>query len=136
MAGYNNYLIKIGSPAVEIPLSYISLDSFSVTRATQDLDSYRDATGVLHRNVLGHKVGKVEFTTPIITQKNLTALLSLISSNYSDATAKTLAVEAWCIEIGDYLQMTCYVPDITPKIMQNSPLGLIYEPVRIAFIEY
>ncbi len=59
---YMGYLIKVGDR--EIPTKYIAESSYYATPfQRQDLDSYRDNTGELHRDVVGHKPSKVEFKT-------------------------------------------------------------------------
>lgn len=133
---YSGYLIKLGSNAVEIPLKYICLDSYSVTYSTQDIDSYRDATGVLHRNVLPNRVVKVEFTTPIMRAADVMTFMSIINGAYANSSTKTVSVKWYNPESNDYKTMDCYVPDITFTIKENSPSGFIYNPVRIAFIGY
>ncbi len=131
---YNGYLIKVNG--VTIPHKYIALESYSVTYSTQDLDSYRDAMGYLHRTVLAHKVIKVEFTTPILRQADVMAFMSIINSAYSLASEKKVNISAFNPETNDYRTATCYVPDIKFTIRENSPSGFIYNPVRVAFIEY
>ena len=131
---YSDYLIKVGTK--KIPNKYISLESFKVTKHTQDIDSYRDATGKLHRNVLSHKVMKAEFTTPTMYASDVDALMTLISGQYSDANTKTVTVDFYDAETQTYVSMPAYVPDIEFNIKENSPRGFIYNPVRIAFIGY
>lgn len=131
---YNGYLIKIGN--TQIPNKYIAIESFKVTKHTQDIDSYRDATGVLHRNVLSHRVMKAEFTTPTMYASDVNALMTIINSKYTDSATKTATVEFYDAETNSYTSMTSYVPDIEFNVKENSPRGLIYNPVRIAFIGY
>lgn len=131
---YNGYLLKLNN--VTMPLKYIMLESYTVTYSTQDLDSYRDATGVLHRNVLAHKVMKAEFTTPIMRQNDVKSFMSIINTAYSDSTSKTVSVEFYNPENNNYVTMSSYVPDISFTIKENSPQGFVYNPVRVAFIGY
>lgn len=59
---YKGYLIKVGDK--EIPIKYMAESSYYATPfQRQDLDSYRDNTGELHRDVVEHKPSKVEFKT-------------------------------------------------------------------------
>ena len=57
--GYNGYLVRVGE--YTIPLGMIKANSYKITKNSQDLDSYRDANGVLHRNALDRKPDKIEF---------------------------------------------------------------------------
>ena len=48
---FQGYLIKVGN--YPIPLTYMKLESYkSAPDQRQDLDSFRDADGYLHRTVL------------------------------------------------------------------------------------
>ena len=79
---YNGYLIKVGD--YKIPHSYISAESYSAYRNIQDLDSYRDGNGKLHRTALSHVPNKVEFETRnMLTNKQFTDLMSNIQKNYN-----------------------------------------------------
>lgn len=135
---YSNYLIKIGN--YTIPEKFIQFDSYQVFLSTIDVDTYRDADGILHRDkVLPHKVAKVEFNTPYIYKKDFDTLMANIRSQYSDSTEKRIAsVSVYIPETDAYVSnIAMYVPDITVKIYQKkSASEFIYEPVRIAFIGY
>lgn len=48
----------------------------------QDLDSYRDALGVLHRNALQHTATVIEFDTKMMFEKDMNALMSAIRGSY------------------------------------------------------
>lgn len=128
----NPTLIQVGT--LTIPLSRIKTDTFNITKSTLDLDSYRDATGELHRTVLSHKVFKVEFETPPCY--DLPSFLAQIRNQYIDATAKSCSVKVYDFETASYITQRCYVPDITVKIKENSPKGFLYDSCRIAFIGY
>ena len=59
---YKGYLLKIGD--WEFPLKYIRAETYVALRSGQDLDSYRDADGNLHRTALDNFLYKIEFETP------------------------------------------------------------------------
>ena len=77
---YNGFLIKVGD--YTIPTNkYIKANSYSALYSTSDLDSYRDANGVLHRQALDHKLLKIEFETPaMLTNDEMSALMANIQS--------------------------------------------------------
>lgn len=137
---YAGYLIKIGSGnnAYIIPLKYMRYESYQITYYTQDLDSYRDADGILHRNALQHKVGKIEFNTPLMNNTEMETLLSNIRSRYIDANEKKILVTFFVPESNLYIAQDMYVPDIVTKIRNvDEAHGIInYQETRIAFIGY
>ena len=137
---YYNYLIRIGSggDAWTIPLKYMRYETYQITWYTQDLDSYRDADGILHRNALEHRVGKIEFTTPLMNNSQMEMLLSAIRSRYIDSNEKKILVNFYVPELNVYKTQEMYVPDIVTKIrnVDETAGTLNYSETRIAFIGY
>lgn len=133
---YSQYLIKVGN--YTIPANkFIKANSYSATYSTSDLDSYRDANGVLHRTALSHKLLKVEFETPaMLTDVEMETFMSNLRSNYTDATEKKCSVTAYVPELGDYVTADCYVPDIQFSIYGTYNDRIHYNSVRVAFIQY
>ena len=131
-----NYLIMVGS--YKIPLEYMRQETYQITYSTLDLDSYRDANGVLHRNALSHKVSKIEFNVPMMSMSKLQTLIKNITDNYVNATEKKVLVTYYNIETDSYLSQNMYVPDI-PFTIRNADLanGIVnMNETRIAFIGY
>ena len=131
---FSNYLVKIGN--YTIPNKYIKFDSWSSVYETLDWDSYRDMSGKLHRNALTERKIKVEFTTPYIYKSDFDALMSNIRSQFTDAVEQKGSVTAYIDELGDYVTQDAYLVNVNPKVAQNSPFGIIYQPTRICFIGY
>lgn len=132
---FSGSLISVGGFA--IPLDLIKLDTYQVTYSTQDLDSYRDLDGKLHRNVVSNKVGKVEFNTPYLTDTQFETLMSGIRGGFSDSKEKKASVSFFVPENNAYVTQDMYVPDVTCKIYNvREGGGLLYDSVRIAFIGY
>lgn len=131
---FQGYHIKVGNDV--IPEKYIKFDSLQTTYETLDLDSYRDANGTLHRNALSGRKIKVEFNTPYMYHKDMQALMGIIRNNYLSAREQSVMCSVYVDEIDDYVSQKCYLVNTTFKKAQNSPLGYIYEPTRIAFIGY
>lgn len=131
-------LVTVGNYV--IPLKYIAAESYDVLYSTSDLDSYRDANGVLHRNPLAHKVGKVEFNTPrLLTNTELQDLLTNIRNNYKGGAgdiSKTATVKFWNPEYDNYITQDMYVPDINFEIFGIFDGVVKFNAVRIAFIAY
>lgn len=132
---YGSYLVKFGD--YEIPLSYIRAETYSITKNGQDLDSYRDGDGILHRNALSHFVWKVEFETkPLLTEDEKETLMSNIRANYTSATEKCGTMTAFDPESGDYISQQVYIPDIPFTIFGIFDGEVKYNSFRIAFIGY
>ena len=133
---YNGFLIKVGD--YTIPTNkYIKANSSSALYSTSDLDSYRDANGVLHRQALDHKLLKIEFETPaMLTNDEMSALMANIQSNYTSAVEKRCYVTAYVPETDSYVTADCYIPDINFSIYGNYGGKIHYNSVRFAFIEY
>ena len=71
---FDTYFVKVirasDNTAVPIPNKYISLTSYvSTPNQRQDLDSYQDNLGKLHRNTLDHTRSKLEWNTPPLFEK-------------------------------------------------------------------
>ena len=135
---YSGYLIKVGSSEVEIPITYIKPESYtSAPDQPLDLDSTRAIDGVLHRTVLEHTATKIEFETPSLTDAQLTALWTIISDAFITTKERNLTVNYYDMLTGDYDTGEFYVPTVKPTINIIKPDNtIIYNPVRIAFIEY
>lgn len=131
---YSNFLIEVGTYI--IPNKFIKADSWQSTYETVDFDSYRDANAYLHRNALADRKIKVEFETPYMYKKDFDTLMLNIRNQYVSAVEQSANITAYVDEIGDYVTQKCYLVNVNPKVAQNSPLGIIYQPTRIAWIGY
>lgn len=132
---YEGYLIKIGN--YKLPHKYISAESYSVYKNTQDLDSYRDADGKLHRTALEHTPNKVEFDTRnMLTDVEFSILMSNIRNNYSNLTERKASVTLYIPESDSYVTQDMYMADIQPQIYLADSEKIQYKPIRFAFIGY
>lgn len=126
------YLIKVGN--YTIPLTFMKIETYkSAPNQRQDLDSYRDANGYLHRNVLSHTATKLEFETPYLTFKDMRTLIQNIRANYTDDLARTVELTYYDEETDSYKTGTFYMPGTVEYNLFNKE---IYAPSRFAFIEY
>ena len=134
---YSGFLIKVGDYIIPAN-KYIKADSYSVYRNIQDLDSYRDANGFLHRNVLSHVANKVEFETPsMLTNVEFASLMKNIQRNYiSSLVERKTLVTLYIPEIDDYVTQEMYMSDVKPTIYGTYGGIVRYNAVRIAFIGY
>ena len=132
---YSGFLIKVGNYTV--PFRYIEAKKYKCGIKGQDLDSYRDANGVLHREALSNVSIKTEWETPgDIDEKALRALMNNIRSQCSHAIEKKSLVTAWMPEIGNYVTMDCYMPDVEYQIDYADEWTVQYGSFRLAFIGY
>lgn len=132
---YKGYLIKVGD--YKIPLSWMRAETYAVLKSGQDLDSYRDADGKLHRNALEHTLAKVEFETPPLrTNTEMAEFLKNIQDNYTDEIEKKVSATVYIPEDDKYVTQDMYIPDIQFNIYSANEKEIKYKGTRIAFIEY
>lgn len=125
---YQGYLLKVNG--VIFPNNLISFGSFSITPSQrQDQDSYRDSTGYLHRNILPHKVTKIEFNTKLLHESDKAELEAILQGR------DEYALEYWN---SGYQTGTFYSPDLKFDMYDIDKVSgdIRYKPVRIAMIEY
>lgn len=137
---FNQYFVYVIVNGTEqpIPNKYISLPSYvSTPHQRQDLDSYQDSNGQLHRNALEHTRSKFEFNTPPLTERELKNLQDLLESGIMNARERKINVKHYCFDTHQYEISTCYIPDITFTPLLIQPNGeVLLDKVRLAFIEY
>lgn len=136
---FSGYLIKVGSPAVEIPLKYMRAETYSVTPNQRlEWSAERDVTGVLHRETTPNMPPKIEFNTPLMTNKDIKALNTILSNAYSNATERKLSVTYYDPESDTYKTHDCYMPDVKYEIRNVDTVNNVinYEELRYAFIGY
>lgn len=133
---YSGFLIKVGN--YKIPANkYIAASSYTVTRNVQDLDSYRDANGELHRTALEHYVHKVEFETPaLLTNTDIAELFSSIRKNYVNEAERKVLATVYVPEFDTYESQYMYMSDPSFPIYSNANGVIKYNPIRIALIGY
>jgi hypothetical protein len=138
---FDTYFVKVirasDNTAVPIPNKYISLTSYvSTPNQRQDLDSYQDNLGKLHRNTLDHTRSKLEWNTPPLFERELLSLQNILNSGIINAKERKLKIIHYCFDTHTYEQGEFYMPDITftPLLIRNGEV--LMDKVRLAFIEY
>lgn len=125
---YQGYLLKVNGTI--FPNDLIAFGSFSITpNQRQDRDSYRDSTGYLHRNILPHKVTKIEFNTKLLHESDKAHVETLLQGR------DEYTLEYWS---NGYQIGTFYSPDLKFEVYDIDKVSgdIRYKPVRIAMIEY
>lgn len=137
---FSGYLIKVGTGTpVEIPLKYMRAETYSVTPNQRlEWSAERDVTGVLHRETTANMPPKIEFNTPLMTNKDIKALNTILSNAYSNATERKLRVTYYDPESDTYKSHDCYMPDVKYEIrnVDTAKNVINYEELRYAFIGY
>ena len=128
---FSNYFIKVGD--YKIPLSFLRASTYKSSSNVQDLDSYRDANGYLHRNVLPHTAHKVEVETTYLTNAQFRTLWDNIKANMTNVLNRDVPLKYYDEESDSYKTGSFYMPGTMEYTHMNKE---IYEPVRLAFIEY
>ena len=132
---YAGYLLSVGN--YTIPLKYIQAESYKVTFNSQDIDSYRDANGVLHREALSTFVPKVEFNVvPMLDNTQLAEFLGNIKANYTNATERKVMASVYIPETDSYVSQSMYVADFTPEMYFANSQKIQYKSFRFALIGY
>lgn len=131
MAFNGSWYIKVGD--YPIPLRVMAYKTYKSSTNVQDLDSYRDGNGKLHRNVLPHVVHKAEFETPPMTDKDFRTLIDNIVRNMTDIVNQDVPVTMYDEKTGTYHSGEFYMPGTLEYPLYNKN---IHEPTRLAFIEY
>lgn len=131
---YAGYLLKMNG--ITIPHKYMKHDSYKITVNTQDLDSYQDADGYLHRTVLGHSQIKIEWTFPFATSTFLQELFGIFRSIWGNSRERKTECVVYVPEWDAYYSGTFYMPDPTFQIYEINSNVIKYSEMRIALIEY
>lgn len=133
---FNNFLLQVGNYQIT-GAKYIEASQYNVTRNIQDLDSYRDADGVLHRNALDHVPLKVELQTrPNLTNEDIEDFFGSIRSNFTNPAERKALVTVYVPELNDYVTQAMYMPDPKFQIRYIKEGKIFYESIRFAFIGY
>ena len=137
---FSGYLIKVGTGTpVEIPLKYMRAETYSVTPNQRlEWSAERDVTGVLHRETTPNMPPKIEFNTPLMTNKDIKALNTILQNAYSVAVERKLSVTYYDPESDTYKTHDCYMPDVKYEIrnVDTAHNVINYEELRYAFIGY
>lgn len=133
---FSGYILKIGN--FIFPMEYIIEDSMQITKTVQDLDSYRDSNGVLHRNALEHWVANITFdVVPFLNGEELASLMGSIRMNYIILAERKANVTVFVPEVNDYITQAMYMPDIQIPIFTADRDGTIwYQSFSMEFIGY
>ena len=131
---FGGYLINIGGSG-EFLNKYIIAASYKVSKKILDLDSARDADGVLHRNALDHISYTIQFETKPMDNDRMQTFLGAIR-NHWDVKERKVDIQFWNPEMGTYSSSTFYMPDPEFQINHIEHGQLFYDKATIKFIGY
>ena len=134
---FSGYLIKVGS--TEIPLTYMRAETYSVTpNQRMEWSAERDINGNLHRKTVSNMPPKIEFKTPLMTNREIAALNAMFQAAFTVPSERKLPVTYYDAETDSYKTHDCYMPDTQYQI-RNVDIAkniINYEELRFAFIGY
>lgn len=132
---YNGYLIKVGS--YTIPQDKIRAESYSAVLHVQDLDSFRDANGLLNRTALEHTVPEVNFELKaLMTNAEVSEIFSNIRNNYTVPLERRVSATVYVPELDDYVTQDMYMPDTNFPIYGTYNGVITYNAIPVSFIGY
>lgn len=133
---FDGYLMKFGSDA--LPTSLLTVSSYKITPDQRtEMDAWRDSNNLLHRvTAVNHKT-KIEFNTkPLLTIAEKQTLFNVISRGLLDARQRKYSLTYWDTETDVYKTGTFYMPDTDYTVSDVRNGVIIYDSLRLAFIEY
>lgn len=134
---FNGSLLQMG--ADNFPLSFVYKDSYKISpNRRMDLDSSRNANGVLMRTVLDHAPSTISFQTKPMFNQDVKRLMDFIRSHYINENEKKVLLTYYCPDLDDYRTGEFYVPDIEFPIMEVDvkKKKIRYDSISLEFIEY
>ena len=121
------------------PLKYVFKESYKVPpNRRQDLDPYRDANGLLHRNTLAHTATTIQFQTKPMWNDDFDKMMNFIRSRYTNTKEKKLTLTYFSPDINNYMQGTFYMPDVeyNMDLVDTVNNKIFYLSTTLEFIEY
>jgi len=132
---FSGWLIKIGDST--LLHQYITEKTYKVTKHVQDLDPYRDANGLLHRNALEHISYTVTFEIRSITNNDMESIMTLLRNNYINARERKLEAFTFYVpEDNAYVTAPVYLAEPNFVIQHMTGNTVKYEPTTLEFIGY
>lgn len=122
----------------EIPNKYVIEGSYKIApNRRQDLDTYRDADGILHRTALSHTATTIEFSTGYLYESEMNELMAGIRSNYINYNERDANCTYFDPENNSYKTGHFYLDSNTQWGIKQILNGeKIYDSVKFAFVEY
>lgn len=135
MNNFQGYLIKFGDDL--FPDQCMLYNTYKVTpdRAL-DMDSTRNANGILERNVLEHTATTLQFDLRPMNGDEQEIVTTFINTHLLDPAQKKVYIEYWDPRISGYKSGEFYIPDIDYPIKKIESTQIYYDKVTLKMIEY
>lgn len=131
---FAGYLLKVNGTL--FPTKFIKLATYDVTPNQRiETSADRSASGVLVRATVSHTPSKIEFQTPHLYEEDVQTLVGLLNMGKSNLQ-RNVTLDYFCPDTQSYQSGTFYIPDTKFSIYRIDNGRLMYQPVRVAFIEY
>ena len=141
MAGnFQGWLIKFGN--VQLPNSFLLADGWESTPNQRiELDAYRDANVLLHRETASNFKTKLKLNIREMTLEERIAfnnVIGLATLSVTDKKQRRVMVTYWNDETLEYTTGIFYMPDTTYVIhnLNEENKDLEYNPFSITLVEY
>lgn len=131
---YSGFLFKFGEYDFK---RMISADSYDVTpNARQDLDSYRDANGLLHRNALDHTATSITFTIRAHSEQEHEEMMAAIRANYINPNERDGNCTYYDPEYCGYKTGHFYIDSNLSFHIYGTYDGIMYGAKEFSVVEY
>lgn len=128
---FKGYLLRNTAVGI-IPNKFLQANGYScIPNQQSDKNTYTDEQGMLHRDVLPHTSTKIEFNT-----RGAMHLNDKIAFQKYFPSRTVVELEYWSDETNDYEIGSFYVPSIEFSYYAVWGNDILYNPIRVAFIEY
>ncbi len=141
MAGrFQGWLIKFGE--VQLPNSFLLADGWESTPNQRlEIDAYRDANALLHRETAADYKTKLKLNIREMTLEERIAfdnVIAIATLSITDQRQRKVAVTYWNDEVLDYTSGEFYMSDTTYIIHQvyEKDKEIDYNPFSVTLIEY
>ena len=139
MSNFKGYLIKFGTQI--LPNEFMLTEGWSaIPNQRTELDAYRDANNLLHRETSTNFKSKITLTIDGLELKDKIRFQQIINSGMVNTTERKVDVTYWNDETNEYVQSPTgfYIPDITWKIerIDEETSNIFYKSFNITLIEY
>ena len=141
MAGkFEGWLIKFGN--VQLPNSFLLADGWESTPNQRiELDAYRDANVLLHRETAADYKTKLKLNLREMTLEERMAfdnVIGLATLSISDKRQRKVAINYWNDETLEYSYGEFYITDTTYVIhnLDEVACDMEYNPFSMTLIEY
>ena len=135
---FNGTLLKLGGET--FPMKWIEYDTYKVTpNRRQDLNPFRNANGVLQRNVVEHEPTTIDFNLRSMYNKDVASVMSFIRSKYTNVKEKKLVIQYYDPEYDNYNDGAFYLDsnvEFPIKTINIEKKIIKYGQIKLSFVEY